>query len=122
MGVTLGYMLVYSNSQKSLISTDLLTGMNNRSAFDKYISAKVRAGAGSGHSKLYLYVIDVDDLKSINKEYGPLEGDKVLVATAFALKALAAEYDFYIARFDADEFVVAFDTTSGNMMHSFAKG
>ena len=48
-----------------------------------------------------------DDLKSINKEYGPLEGDKVLVATAFALKALAAEYDFYIARFDADEFVNA---------------
>ena len=46
-------------------------------------------------------MIDVDDLKSINKEYGPLEGDKVLVATAFALKALAAEYDFYIARFDA---------------------
>lgn len=120
-GVTLGYMLVYSNSQKSLISTDLLTGINNRSAFDKYISAKVRVGAGSGHSKLYLYVIDVDDLKSINKEYGPLEEDKVLVATAFALKALAAEYDFYIARFDADEFVVVFDTTSGNMMQLIRK-
>lgn len=118
-GVTLGYMLVYSNGQKSLISTDLLTGINNRSAFDKYISAKVRVG--SGHSQLYLYVIDVDDLKSINKEYGPLEGDKVLVATAFALKALAAEYDFYIARFDADEFAVAFDTTSGNMMQLIRK-
>lgn len=120
-GVTLGYMLVYSNSQKSLISTDLLTGINNRSAFDKYISAKVRVGVGSGHSKLYLYVIDVNDLKSINKKYGPLEGDKVLIATAFALKELAAEYDFYIARFDADEFVVAFDTTSGNMMQLIRK-
>lgn len=49
-GVTLSYMLVYSNSQKSLISTDLLTGMNNRSAFDKYISAKVRVD--SDHSRL----------------------------------------------------------------------
>ena len=48
-GVTLSYMLVYSNSQKSLISTDLLTGMNNRSAFDKYISAKVR-GQGQGQA------------------------------------------------------------------------
>lgn len=117
--VTLSYMLVYSNSQKSLISTDLLTGINNRNAFDKYISAKVNGT--SGYSKLYLYLIDVDDLKSINKEYGPLEGDKVLVATAFALKELAAEYDFYIARFEADEFVVAFDTTSENMMQLIRK-
>ena len=117
--VTLSYMLVYSNSQKSLISTDLLTGINNRSAFDKYISAKVNGT--SGYSKLYLYLIDVDDLKSKNKKYGPLVGDKVLVATAFALKELAAEYDFYIARFDADEFVVAFDTTSENMMQLIRK-
>ncbi|WP_171024796.1 hypothetical protein [Agathobacter rectalis] len=43
-------MLVYSNSQKSLISTDLLSGINNRSAFDKYISAKVRVD--SDHSRL----------------------------------------------------------------------
>ena len=37
------------------------------------------------------------------------------------MKELAAEYDFYIARFDADEFVIVFDTTSGNMMQLIRK-
>lgn len=112
--VTLSYMMVYSNKQKSMISKDALTGINNRDAFDKYISAKVKNI--SEHSKLYLVMMDVDRFKDINKKYSPLEGDKALKATAFALKELGAAYDFYPARYDADDFVAVVETTSDNMV------
>lgn len=113
-GITLSYMMVYSNKQKSMISKDALTGISNRESFDKYISAKVKNI--SDHSKLYLIMLDIDKFKDINKKYSSLEGDKAIQATAYALKELAAEYDFYVARYDADDFVAVVETTSDNMV------
>lgn len=118
-GITLSYMMVYSNKQKAMISKDALTGISNREAFDKYISSKTRNI--SDHSKLYIVMMDVDHFKEINKKYGPLEGDKAIQATAFALKETAAEYDFYVARYDADDFAAVVETTSGNMMGLICK-
>lgn len=113
-GITISYMMVYSNRQKAMISKDALTGINNREAFDKYISSKIRDI--SDHSKLYIIMLDIDHFKEINKKYGPIEGDKALKATAFSLKELGAEYDFYAARYDADDFAAVVDTTSDNMI------
>lgn len=110
---TLAYMMIYYSTQRLLIKQDMLTGLNNRQAFDRYISSKINHI--ESHSKMYVILIDIDAFKEINIMYGPLEGDKALKTVALALKEVAAEYDFFVARYDDDDFAAVVETTSHNM-------
>lgn len=60
--------------------------------------------ARSTNSELSLAVIDIDDFKSINDEYGHEAGDEVLVFFANELKNILGR--FLIARIDGAEFCV----------------
>ena len=61
--------------------------------------------------KLFLFMIDVDNFKSINDCYGHLEGDNALIYTANVLKRACAPFRKrpYIARFGGDEFIVVLE-------------
>ncbi len=83
---------------------DPLTGLYNRRYFDRQAHTEfVRAGRFG--KSLSFILIDIDNLKEINDEFGHQAGDEVLRQTANILKAHCREMDI-IGRYGGDEFVV----------------
>lgn len=83
---------------------DELTGLYNRrfvmKTFEKITSLAERA-----NSKLFLLVIDCDNFKHINDEYGHHKGDLVLTAIGETLVRSTRKSDI-AARWGGDEFLV----------------
>jgi diguanylate cyclase (GGDEF)-like protein len=85
-------------------STDPLTGIANRAAFDAALAGAIdRAVAGQGGCTLI--VVDLDHFKAINDTHGHPAGDDVLRAVA---ERLGAPYlaGAFAARLGGDEFAV----------------
>ncbi|MFI5844251.1 GGDEF domain-containing protein [Catenuloplanes sp. NPDC051500] len=95
---------------------DLLTGLPNRRAFYRLGAQRVATGGGS-RSTLVAAVIDLDDFKRINDEYGHAAGDTVLSTVARRLADYAG--DDLVARLGGDEFAAlltgaAIDVANGS--------
>ncbi|MAG75734.1 MAG: GGDEF domain-containing protein [Colwelliaceae bacterium] len=86
---------------------DALTKLNNRAAFDEYMTkAMVRFAHKS--FDLAIAVIDLDDFKSINDTFGHSAGDKTLQVIASTLSKTLGESAF-IARYGGEEFILVFE-------------
>jgi diguanylate cyclase len=87
-------------------STDALTGLPNRRAFDARVEAATnRTPKGSGFS---LVMADIDRFKSINDRFGHPVGDAVLRRVAQSMLTSLREKDM-AARFGGEEFMVLLD-------------
>ena len=86
----------------SAMLIDPLTGIGNRRAFDKEILHT--AESKSPTDLPYLFLIDLDEFKSINDGFGHAAGDKVLRFVATSLKQLVPEAT--LSRYGGDEFAV----------------
>ena len=85
-------------------STDGLTGLANRRAFD----AALRATAGdalNGGSELAFLLIDIDHFKQINDRWGHPAGDEVLRLIAATLTRTMRGKDV-VARYGGEEFAI----------------
>lgn len=89
---------------------DFLTRIPNRKAFENTLAACI-SEAASGEKDLSLLMIDIDDFKTFNDEFGHLAGDEVLKFVARKIKELVKGGDF-LARFGGEEFVVILPQTS----------
>ena len=85
-------------------TTDPLTGVGNRAAFDARLTLELERAARDG-SVAGLLMIDIDHFKRVNDTHGHLAGDRVLSATAKALDRCIRKVD-YLARFGGEEFVI----------------
>lgn len=85
-------------------STDALTGIGNRSAFDARMELEVDRMIRNG-SPLGLLLIDVDKFKSFNDTHGHQAGDRVLQTVARVLDENVRKMDF-VARYGGEEFAV----------------
>ena len=83
---------------------DVLTGLANRRAFDMELSRRLAQRQRQG-TPLCLLIIDIDNFKSFNDEFGHLAGDAILKELANVLEATARHMDF-VARLGGDEFAV----------------
>ena len=98
------YNRMYEMYRKSIdnlsfkASHDELTGVYNRTGFDSIVSSV-------DLNTTYIFLVDVDNFKTINDNYGHETGDKVLVKLSRVLKSNFRPDDF-ICRIGGDEFVI----------------
>lgn len=92
---------------------DGLTGLLNREGLEDAIESQLAKHPGG-----MMFIVDVDDFKSINDALGHLSGDSVLCELADTLLAMFREHDV-VGRYGADE-MVAFisELTSRDLAHS----
>ena len=104
VGIMISMLLLYIIYQEQLISTDPLTGLNNRNRFETYMLS-LFSNVDQAED-VYLLMMDADGFKQINDRYGHVEGDHALQVVATALKDVCSASGGFIARYGGDEFVV----------------
>lgn len=87
-----------------LASHDSLTGLSNRTYLTERLSKVLATAARKGQTAT-LYLVDLDDFKSINDSQGHAAGDALLQLVANKLKQLAGPDDI-VARLGGDEFLI----------------
>lgn len=97
-------LFVFFFFQEQLISTDPLTRLNNRNVMLRYLGQKMDARDRNQH--LVLFILDIDNFKDINDQYGHVQGDAALERTASILKSIAARFNCFLARYGGDEFII----------------
>lgn len=85
-------------------ATDALTHLPNRGAFDRAVRAWVNRAARDGHA-FTVAMVDLDDFKRINDNYGHPIGDRVIVAAAQLLQSGSADGEV-VSRFGGEEFAL----------------
>lgn len=88
---------------REIATTDLLTGLGNRYAFQEELEKYIRQL--HTNQSFYLMFIDLDGFKSVNDAYGHMIGDKLLKETAKRISVLTKPAGF-VARLGGDEFAV----------------
>lgn len=102
--LTLTLFQVYILKQKKMISTDPLTRLGNRRQLKRYLDHKIKRL--DGQKTLYLFMMDVDNLKRVNDQQGHLAGDELLENMAAVLRNCCKENGGYAFRYGGDEFVM----------------
>ncbi len=85
-------------------SHDALTGLANRSEFDRYVKNAITL-AFTDNSEHALCYLDLDQFKVVNDTCGHLAGDELLRQIGDLLRKHVRQYDF-VARLGGDEFGV----------------
>jgi diguanylate cyclase (GGDEF)-like protein len=88
-----------------LSSCDPLTELFNRRYFDKKIKEEVCRAARQGYP-VFLLLIDVDNFKAYNDEYGHQQGDQLLITLSTILRNLTRSGVDLVFRYGGDEFAV----------------
>ncbi|MEM7405008.1 MAG: diguanylate cyclase [Pseudomonadota bacterium] len=92
-------------------TTDGLTGIANRRAFDEAIAREVRRAARSAEP-LSLILLDADYFKAYNDEYGHQAGDTALQLIAKELRNATRRASDLVARYGGEEFAILLPTTN----------
>jgi len=83
---------------------DPLTHLPNRLMFEDALKMTVR-NAVSEKSQFAVFLVDMDNFKFFNDQYGHLIGDKMVAEVGNRLRTMMRDIDL-VARLDGDEFVV----------------
>ncbi len=92
----------YAVQLQTAISHDYLTSVYNRAFFEDLLLRAV-AGAARREQSFALLIIDIDDFKAFNSQYGYDAGDQVLRSVAATLGGALRSTDV-LARYGGEEF------------------
>ena len=95
---------------RSAAFVDPLTGALNRRGFEKAYEREMARARRSG-SRLALVMIDLDDFKRLNDQYGHLVGDEALMLLVNVLHESMRPSDV-LCRFGGEEFVLMLPDTA----------
>lgn len=106
-------LIDYAEEIRSVANADDLTGLWNRNygekEINKYLSERRRSGA--------LLMMDLDNFKSVNDNYGHIVGDELLKEFATILKQLTRQDDI-VCRMGGDEFLIFLKDIASNAIIS----
>ena len=108
-----------NNKLEILTYTDSLTDLYNRRHFDRALGNEI-AHAVRYKETFSLMMIDLDNFKNINDEYGHSAGDKVLISVAKTLRSLTRKSDI-ACRVGGEEFAVIFRNANVIEMRNIAE-
>lgn len=93
-----------TNTLEEQSQTDQLSGLLNRRAYEK---AAIKCFASNEKNKpVSILLIDIDDFKKFNDQFGHLEGDVIIKEQADILKEIfKREFDI-VGRYGGEEFIV----------------
>ncbi len=101
---------------ETLATSDPLTGLLNRRAFDRLAEHDLALARRQG-TALSLLMVDLDHFKAINDRFGHATGDEVLRVVAARMAGSVRKTD-RVARFGGEEFVLLLpDTSRRNAAH-----
>lgn len=104
LAVTLFAVNRYQRRLEQMATSDSLTGLLNRQAFE-YVFQKMTADAKRTARPLSVVLFDIDLFKRVNDQYGHLEGDKVIREVAdLAREACRASDE--VVRWGGEEFML----------------
>ncbi len=98
---------------------DELTGIYNRRAFNEFFT-KYHHQSIRSNNPLGFVILDIDDFKNVNDNYGHLQGDKVLQALANKITKITRENDIF-CRWGGEEFVILISDTSKEKLLEFSE-
>lgn len=87
-----------------IANTDPLTGLHNRRYFFQQAEIEFQRARRYGHQLAFI-VLDADEFKSINDNYGHDAGDAALLQLAAIFRREVRPFDL-VARFGGDEFII----------------
>ena len=99
----------YQSQLEEMATTDKLTGLANRQAFDVLLAQSISESHRTG-SPLCALMIDIDLFKNVNDNFGHLVGDKVLRTIARAITGTLRASDI-LCRWGGEEFLVVVKNT-----------
>ncbi len=102
-----------------LASTDTLTQLQNRGSFETHLAQEI-VRAARNQTSASLILIDVDQFKRFNDEFGHPAGDQVLKTVAELLKQSVRKSDF-VARYGGEEFAILLANTDQHMASEIAE-
>nr|WP_241093658.1 ligand-binding sensor domain-containing diguanylate cyclase [Xanthomonas sp.] len=117
--------LLLSNAQlEAATRLDPLTRVANRRELQDWLAREcprlLAQLDGGGHEALYFFMIDVDNFKRINDDYGHQAGDKALMQFADSLRALSGEDDLLV-RWGGEEFLLVTRLASAEAAEALAE-
>ena len=92
-----------ANKIRGLIYKDELTGCYNKNFFENF--KKENFNIASGHNNIALVFVDLNNLKTINDNFGHEAGDRLIKRNADFLKNNFSENDFLI-RLGGDDIII----------------
>ncbi|MEK4424703.1 GGDEF domain-containing protein [Solibacillus sp. FSL K6-1523] len=99
-----------------LATFDSLTGVYNRTSYIEYMDRLVQK---KNKVQIGLLLIDLDNFKLVNDQFGHLEGDEVLKEIAHILQQAIGEKGI-VVRFGGDEFGIVMDDATEQKLHQLA--
>lgn len=114
--VVVTFIIIVLDIQHQFVVTDYLTGLYNRRRLSQKLSEKIlkmKEGKMFGG-----YMIDINNFKYINDEYGHTYGDRIIQDVATILLTIANPNDI-VSRFGGDEFVIIRDLKSKEELREF---
>lgn len=101
---TLAMLFNYITIQDSQLGRDHLTGLYNRGQLEMFMNNQLRNVKKD--QMFFIIMLDMDEFKQINDNYGHVIGDDALVHAAKILRESCKRREDYVARLGGDEFVI----------------
>jgi diguanylate cyclase (GGDEF)-like protein len=113
--------LIQATSElKQKVSLDFLTKLYNRNKFEEFLDEEIQRFIKFPTQVFSLIILDIDNFKMLNDNFGHLFGDKILQEIAKILTLSSRDSDI-LARWGGEEFVVILPSTNIEKAMIFAE-